>query len=265
MNHSFIAASWNPKVCNKCTKSEDVHGNEVTCESCSNVGPVEIVGKLLLCAECQQRELNTQVAVVISPDEQLSLEQIRNQVDRLVDGNSVKSINGDSVKTMVDEAIRGNIKSYTDFFNAKIPSIIELEQRINSSPDIAESDKKYALAHALRARIQYLARVLFQLKNGQLETCAEIKVIQEHMSKTIPELRMKLRHEFALNTPNYTPQVIKATKPKASGPKGQSNKLAESYAKAMKIPYEQALKLIENKLRDDCTCSVTPGICKVHK
>lgn len=267
MNHSFIAAPWNPETCSKCAFPESVHSDEVICEACSNVGPVNPVGKMLLCKSCEENE-NKPVAKK-ELEEKLSLEQIVNQINRVVDSEQIKSMNGDSVKSMIDDAIQGDIKQYTDFFNAKMPSIIDLKNLIDVDDSIVgNQNKAYALATACRKRINFLARVLFQLKSGETETAAEIKSIQNYMQKVIPEIRMKLRHEFELTTPNYTPQVIKQTKDgptkvKAK-PKNPEERMAENYAKMMKIPFEQALKLIRNKMRDECTCSETPGMCKVH-
>lgn len=263
MNHSFIASAWSKTACAKCARTEQVHGNEVQCESCSNIGSVEVVGKILMCAECQARDTNTIPIESISVKEQLSIEQVRIQVDRIVDSNAIQNMNGDSMRSMIDEAIRGNIKEYTDFFNAKIPSINELKESIDNNNTIEPDQKKYALALILRHRIQYLARVLFATKSGQLEMAAEVKVIQEYMGKIIPELRVRLRHEFAQANPNFTPQIIKTTKERGKA-RSASDKLAESYAKMMKITVDEAKKLLEKKLRNECKCSEMPGICPVH-
>lgn len=269
MNHSFIAAPWNPTTCSKCAFTEDKHGDTVLCEACSNVGPVDISGKMLLCSTCIEKEKTTEIIPSKEVQERISLDTILNTIDRIVETKQIESMNGDSVKSMIDDAIQGDIKQYTDFFNAKMPSIIDLKNLIDLDDSIVGTENKaYALAAACRKRIQFLARVLFQLKSGEIETAAEIKSIQTYVQKVIPEIRMKLRHEFAEKTPNYTPQTIKIgkdgpTKVKAK-PKNPEERMAENYAKMMKISYEDALKKIRNKLRDDCTCSETPGMCKVH-
>lgn len=266
MNHSFIAAQWNQIICAKCLQKEYAHGNSVTCEACSNIGPVELIGKILLCAICSAKELTP----IIKPEvaEKLSLDSIFNQVNRILETNQIANSDGEAVKDILDAAIQGNIKEYKDFFNAKIPSIMELKEMIDRDDSIVSvrgDEKHYALMIALRKRVQYLTRVLFQTRNTQIEIGAEMKSIQFYMAETIPKLRMKLRAEFALNTPNYTPQVIKSgvSKPK-KGKQNPLDKMAEMYAKSMGIPIEQAKKLMEHGLRDNCTCSETPGMCKVH-
>jgi hypothetical protein len=262
MNHTFVAAPWNKSVCMNCALSEQVHADDYPCEACDNKSGVINVGKLLLCQSCASKEnLPTSKPVVTN---QLSLEQIINQVDRIVETNQITNQSGDSVKSILDEAIKGDIKQYKDFFNAKMPSILELEEVIAQDSDII--NKREALAIALRKRVSYLAMVLFQTRSSQIQIGAEIKTIQHYMSEMIPKLRADIRKEFAANTPNYTPQTVQiGEKPKARAKsKSPEERLAESYAKSMKISYEDALKKIRNKLRDDCTCSVTPGMCKVH-
>lgn len=263
MNHSFIAAQWNAIICAKCLQKEYAHKDDVTCEACSNVGEVELVNKMLLCQPCALKELTP----VITPAQQevLSLEQTLNQVNRILETNQIANADGEAVKDIIDAAIAGNIKKYKDFFNAKIPSIISLKDMIESDESIPSDKKHYAVMSLLKKRVSYLAIVLFQTRNSQIEIGAEMKSIQFYMAETIPKLRMKLRAEFALNTPNYTPQVIKSRIPKPhKGKQSTEDKMAAMYAAAMKIPLDQAKKLMANKLRDDCTCSETPGMCKVH-
>jgi hypothetical protein len=142
---------------------------------------------------------------------------------------------------------------------------MELKTLVDADNSIEASQKHYALMSLLKRRVSYLARVLFTTRNTQIEIGAEMKSIQFYMAEMIPKLRMKLRAEFALNTPNYIPQVIKSGTPKTrKGKLSPIDKMAEMYAKSMKISVEQAKKLMEHGLRDNCTCSETPGMCKVH-
>jgi len=275
MNHSFVSASWNKLVCAGyrierdgkvvsivCLRKEHEHADDAQCESCANKGPCEVIDKMLMCAECQIRQQSTKPEI-IAKEEKLSLEQVMNQVNRIVDTNAIETKDGDSVKTIIDEAIAGNIKEYKDFFNAKIPSITSLKEMIDNDETIESDKKHYALMHVLYRRVQYLSRVLFMTSIGQREIGAEVKSIQQYMSETIPQLRMKLRAEFAAITPNYTPQVVQKT-PKIRKSGNPADKLAESYAKMMKITIEEAKIFMERKLRNECTCKETPGMCKVH-
>lgn len=275
MNHSFIAAPWNQKICRgypssdgkviPCLQNEESHGKEFPCQACNNVGEVELFNKMLLCTLCVAKEIESINKPTPEVIEQLSIDQTLNQVNRILETNQIVNAEGEAVKDIIDAAIAGNIKEYRDFFNAKIPSIMELKTLVESDEKIPSDKKHYAVMSLLKRRVQYLAMVLFQTRNSQIEIGAEMKSIQFYMAETIPKLRMKLRAEFALNTPNYTPQVIKSGVPKQrKGKMSPEDKMAAMYAAAMKIPLEQAKKLMANKLRDDCTCSETPGICKVH-
>lgn len=252
MNHPFQAAAWNKQLCSKCLSGEAVHGDSVTCESCNNVGLVEKVGKLFLCESCAKRENNTPDPVKIDKEEQ-TIEKFVERINKAAESSTVKNV--------MDAAIQGNIKQYRDFFNAKIPSIVELKELIDNNPEITE--KSYALAKALQARVTYLTMVLFNLRGSEIELSAEVKSIQFYVKDLIPQLRLAKQAEFAAMTPNYTPVVVKQTAPK-SVKKNAQDKLAESYAKMMNISFEQAQRLLANKLRDECSCSETPGMCKVH-
>jgi hypothetical protein len=275
VNHSFIAAPWNQKICRgypsadgkviPCLQIESAHGKDVTCESCNNVGEVELFNRMLLCASCVAKEIESINKPSIEQIESLSIEQTLNQVNRILETNQIANGDGEAVKDIIDAAIAGNIKEYKDFFNAKIPSIMSLKETVESDNEIPVDKKHYAVMSLLKRRVQYLAMVLFQTRNSQIEIGAEMKSIQFYMAETIPKLRMKLRAEFALNTPNYTPQVIKSGVPKErKGKQSPSDKIASMYAKSMKISIDEAKKIIERGLRENCTCNETPGMCKVH-
>lgn len=262
MNHSFIAAPWNAKVCIKCTRNELAHSDTAICEACSNVGPCELVGKILMCASCQVRDTNTAPKELTVTEAKPSLELVINQVNRLLETDAIRTSDGDTVKSIIDDAIKGNIKEFKDFFNAKLPSIMELKSLIDTDESIP--DKRYALAAALGARVKYLGMVLFQFNSHSIEVSAEVKSIQQYMNSLIPQLRMEQRTQFAANDINFVPQQIKAK----SAPKvrtSTTDKLAENYAKLMGVTVEQAKLLIARRLKPECSCAETPGMCKVHK
>lgn len=262
MNHSFIAAPWNQKVCVKCTRSVEAHSDKANCEACTNIGPCELVGKILMCADCQVRDSTTPLAESYVVPSKPSLELVVNQVNRLLETDQIRTSDGDTVKSIIDDAIKGNIKEFQDFFNAKLPSIMELKNLIDADETIA--DKRYAMAAALGARVKYLGMVLFQFNSHSIEVSAEVKSIQQYMNSLIPQLRMEQRTQFAANDINFIPQQIKAK----SAPKvrtSTTDKLAENYAKLMGVTVEQAKLLIARKLKPECSCAETPGMCKVHK
>lgn len=288
MNHSFIAAKWNQSVCQKCARPDSEH-KVTTCESCGNTGDCELslIGNILMCQSCQLLEkqvvdakssmndliptdsTNTTFDSVDSNNSRtrLTTDQLINQVNRLVETDQIRSVNGDSIHSMIQDAIHGNIKQYTDFFNAKIASIIEMKQLIDNDDSIAREQKQYELAKQLRSRVQYLSKVLFQFQHGQLEVAGEIKSIQSYINDS-NNFRKEIRDGFAISNPNFVPQPIKSNVPKETKPKAKKqtieDKLAEGYAKRMNVSIERARLFIAGKLREQCTCSTTPGICSVH-
>lgn len=291
MNHSFIAAKWNQSVCQKCARPFSEH-SITTCESCGNTGDCELslIGNILMCQSCQLLEkqvvlakssmndliptnsTNTTFDSVNSVDSnnsstRLTTDQLINQVNRLVETDQIRSVNGDSIHSMIQDAIHGNIKQYTDFFNAKIASIIEMKQLIDNDNSVAREQKQYELARQLRMRVQYLSKVLFQFQHGQLEVAGEIKSIQSYINDS-NNFRKEIRDGFAISNPNFIPQPIKSNVPKETKPKAKKqtieDKLAEGYAKRMNVSIERARLFVAGKLREQCTCSTTPGICSVH-
>uniref|UniRef100_A0A6M3L914 Uncharacterized protein n=1 Tax=viral metagenome TaxID=1070528 RepID=A0A6M3L914_9ZZZZ len=254
MNHKYLP-SIGQKHCAICKRGVIDHTKAATCEACSNTGECELIGTMLLCESCQAKENTTQSIppVVI---ETKTTESLIGQINKVAESTTVKSL--------VDSAIKGNIKQYTDFFNASMPSILSLKELIDSTPDISNDEKHYELARALADRIKHLTEKLFEARTTEIQMSAEVKSIQQYMNQLIPQLRIEKRAEFAANNIDYqptTPKEVKAPKVRLS----TEDKLAEGYAKLMKIPIEQAKMLMRNKLKDSCTCKVTPGICVVHK
>jgi hypothetical protein len=268
--HKFNPAVWNSLVCGTCLHKAEQH----SCEACDNTDPYVyyVNKKMLLCDACfakhNEAYQRTDNAIKSDQAHKLSLEQIINQVNRLVDVESpIKTMTGETINSIIDNAIKGNIQKFTDFFNAQIPAIVELKQQCDENTDLVSNDeKRYALAAMLRGRVQYLSRVLFQFNAKELEVGAEIRSIQQYLNQMIPQLRAELRAEYQKDEPKYAPPIkeTKETKPKLS----LEDKMAEKYAAMMKIPIERARHLLKNKLKEDdivCSCAETPGICKLHK
>src|SRR5215467_460902 len=266
--HKFSAAVWNQLICGICLKRSENHH----CESCDNTDTeIYFVNKkMLLCEGCFARhnEAVKRAEEAIKKDKQdkLSLEQIINQVNRIVETDAIKTLDGATVRSIIDEAVQGNIKQFTEFFNANIPSIIALKQQCDDNPELKDADeKRYALAAMLRGRVQVLSRVLFQFNAKELEVGAEIRSIHKYLNQMIPQLRAELRAEYQKQEANYQPpqKEVKAPAKRQT----TEDKLVEKYALMMKIPIERARFLLKNKLKEEaitCTCAETPGVCKLH-
>jgi len=264
MSHPFIKALWNANVCAKCAKPKSAHDTLTECQSCNTVSECEITkidGKeLSLCADCLTK--HNEAVVNASRIETQRIERLQDlvnhaneQIDKFADGTSVKNI--------IEQAIQGNIKEYTDFFNAKMTPIVELEKLVSESPDYKDdAERKYALATILSRRIKYLSQVLFSFRTGEIELAAEVKSIQGYMNTLIPKLREDKRKEFSENDITYAPPNATNKTPKIRMTTG--DKLVENYAKIMKVPIDVARRKLAGRLREECTCSETPGMCKVH-
>ena len=252
MKHSFISSNINQSICSVCHKIESVHGI-TECECCAQLDDCEIVNGMLMCSICRDKELS--VKSVVPPVNEPTLEQIVFRANQIVDSPTFQSA--------LDLAIKGNIDKYTDFFNANMPSIISLKELIDSSSDLSDEEKRYELAKALGNRIKHLTAKLFEARIAEVQLGAEVKSIQHYMNELIPQLRKELRIQFGISNPNFIPPVKDIKQPKVR--LSAEDRLAEGYAKLMKVSIEQAKILMANKLRKDCTCKETPGICKVHK
>lgn len=264
MNHPFIKAPWNANVCAKCAKAKDLHELLPTCESCGKVIDCDVIEfqgkKLTLCVECKTKHNKAiELEIKIEKERSDSVNKFINDSNRLADSQTIKSI--------VDQAITGNIKQYTDFFNAKMVPIVELEKLINESPEFKDNDERtYYLARTIHTRMKYLTDVLFHLRSGEMELTAEVKVIQEYMNNLIPKVREEKRKEFAEHDITYQVPTNAPKTPKMR--LSTEDKMAEDLARALKIPIEVAKRKLANKMRNEnveCTCAVTPGICKRHK
>lgn len=265
MNHEFVKSAWNQLVCAKCALAIDKHV-VLQCEACSsNDTSCKLIDGMYLCASCAEKHTSAKLTTQVIPPEindGHKIERIVNQANRLIETDQIQSDNGASIRSIIENAVKGNINEFKDFFNAKIPSIIELTTAVENDETI--TDKKYEVAKLLKGRLQHLSHVLFEFNHKSLEMSAEVKCVQQYMNQLIPSLRIEQRNQFAENNIDYNPPTIK----KPSAPKvrlSNEDKMAEMYAKSMHIPIEQARKLLAQRLRQDCTCKETPGMCPVHK
>lgn len=243
MNHSFIGRQiGDTTLCAKCKYPEDAHSSDAECEACSRIGPCEIIDDILLCIECQIVEGNIESVEMIVPN---AIEDVMIQ--------DAPTIN------LTNELISGNITKHQELFNAKIISLVDLEAIINSS-DI--ENKQFELARVASERLTHLKQVLWTAREQEMNATAEIHAIQVRLNQLAGKLRADEREKLALEHIEYKPTEPKIAKTRLS----KEDKLAEHYAKLMKIPIEQAKRLIAASVKEvvKCSCSETPGLCRVH-
>jgi hypothetical protein len=199
MNHPFIAGIGSDK-CAKCKYPMLAHTEQAQCETCPNIGPVEIrYGNILMCAECWTRESN------------LKIEPVGN------DGNGQmvtreKSFNAQAA--LLDEARKINdaIEVRTDVFNAGTMAIIDVKKTIDDNPEI--TNKPYALAEHLLKDLSHFKDVIFQSQEKIVDANNRIRSIQVYMNNLANELRKEEREKLKIADINYNPSAIKPSKPK---------------------------------------------------
>lgn len=240
MKHSF-----NPNIhnlCAICGRTDLDHTDSAQCEACPIIGPCEVIGPLLLCAECYDKEIR------ILPEEPLSQDPRANRITALVNTLG-KELPLDSRKYFVNE----------------VTSIVDIESQVRAT---GIENPQYEFARIIDDRIFQFRKRLFELKNEAIELRIEIDSDQKYLNHIVPTLREEEREKFKAYDISYQPTTAlpatTANKPRQSA----SDKALASYAAMLGISIEQARISMTNAMKNvtgnKCTCSETPGLCKVH-
>jgi hypothetical protein len=187
MNHSFVSATLDARVCARCGYNEIAHGPLATCEACGVEENCEFLGKLdnpkkmLLCAKCTKAEMD------------LAVRQTAERVK-------------------AHEAI----KSSADYFNANIPAIMDIVKVINDDETI--TNKPNAIAVAVKDRLVWLQSTILS-KSKELSILdhekRETLVYLNHMLKDISEAKQV---ELGLKDITYKQPDKKAATKKNKAP-----------------------------------------------
>jgi len=189
MKHSFNSAFGNTEQCIICGYNEKSHGKQAVCEACGIEQECELFPdtkhpkKMLLCEGCKNKELAA----------------------------AVKATNDRIAAQKAHESVRTS----GEYFNANIPAIIEIKQKIDSDNSIAENQKVGELAKSIKDRLAHLKNVLFEKRNevSALENeQRESLIYMNHLMKQLSEEKQK---ELGLKDINYKPGSGKDAKPKA--------------------------------------------------
>jgi predicted RNA-binding Zn-ribbon protein involved in translation (DUF1610 family) len=179
MNHSFKASIGNTGKCISCGYEEIMHTDKAVCESCPNIGPVEIYqGKIALCEMCLAR------------DRKLAADNLQRIIDKR-------------------EAVDNSIQVRTDIFNAEVVSINDLKKAIYDSDT---PNKPYVLAQQLIARFKQYQTVVFELQEKVLEETTKQRSIQTYLNNLANELRKEEREALRISDLNYKPKEVKEIK-----------------------------------------------------
>jgi len=150
------------------------------------------------------------------------------------------------------------------FHVTEVTSIVEIESQVNSDESI--TDKNLVIAQLVESRLNKFKHNLFQLKEIEVELKTDMVTDQRYLNHLVPQLREEERAKFRAYDISYKPSVVIAP----SVPKQRlsaSDKAYASYAAKLGITIEEAKSRILSGLqlmKIECTCSVTPGICRLH-
>jgi hypothetical protein len=275
MNHSFQPSQINKKLCNACKRTEFEHSDLVACEACMNFGSCEIFNNMLLCRECYAKELmmanhvsivnSVPVNTTLSPEQ--SRELIQADINEIAVLETRVSDSGVEITTKYDYALADLPLNGNEFFNNKMISIKELENKINN--DDAVTNKKYFLAEQLKFRYLSLRKTLLEVTEIQLQAKSEQAAIQVSLNQLAARLTAEERAKLKIEHPDYVASVAPEKVKKVRVSKAEQQ--AENYARIMGITVEHAKKLLAQSLKEaqhmsglSCSCAETPGLCRMH-
>lgn len=176
MKHSFTPKALSPTLCAACSRTVVDHGPFAQCEVCNNKGLCNIFMTILMCASCEQKEIELQT----------------------------KS------KNESEQRVEDTVKSYGDFFNARVTPIVALKELYElNGHTFAEFHER------IKLQIEHFSRVLFE---------AQIVTTEDTISKLLIEFRAEVRTKLKEGDISYTPP-IKA--PKVQVRKSPLEKMAE--------------------------------------
>ncbi len=243
MNHSF-KANIGSEHCALCGFNEVAHSDNATCEGCPTVGPCEVFNGMLLCANCfvHDKELEAEQSEIPSNDRATRIAQLTNKL--------AKEIPAD--RRM--------------YFVGRLTAIVDVERDLIAS---GIENPNYALAEIIEQNLLRLKDVLRNKHEEIRELQASSVADQKYLNQIVPQLRENEREKFKQYDINYKPnEVVKAVSTVSKPRMSASDKAVESMAKMLGISVEQARislnSATKNVLNVQCTCAVTPGMCKVH-
>lgn len=239
--HSFLPSQLNVAFCAHCNRSFMEHSS---CEACgSSISQLALFGKILMCNSCLQKEYRA------------ATEQTEKRVVEYND-TIVKS-------QMIDQSIELS----ATLFNAATVPLIELEQSIQSNPNIPQNEKHFHLASIVKQRLTHFQSVLIEKKKETVELENTVRAYQQRLNKLVSELQIEKRIELGLTAIELPKQSMPKHAPKITKRTTTEDKAIANYMIMMKIDERAARELVRNQFREmgiKCSCSEAPGTCKLH-
>lgn len=195
MDHKFLASPIDPLKCAKCKWPEVSHGPNTTCESCPNVGVMEIYNDMLLCRECIAKEIETtrNTVVVIQPQSTLELMNDTLKLARQIDNS---------------------VETRTDIFNAGTISFIDIKLAIDNDSAIPQDKKAFALAEMVKARYDHYRKIFFEHNEIAVNAATQQRAAIQFLNTLANQLKESERKALQIADVSYKPEVVKVEKPK---------------------------------------------------
>lgn len=195
MNHQFTPSILDSTRCATCKFQAIAHTDSATCDSCTNVGPVELrYGNMLMCASCWSKE-KLDDTTRMSPEAQAArVAEYQQTIEK---------------SRVIDNSI--SVKS--DLFNAETVSIVSLKEAIDGDDTII--NKPFALATELMNRIQIHKKAIFENNQDTMDRTNKQRAIQSYINTLSNQLRLEEREKLKIADINYQPTAPKVIKPKS--------------------------------------------------
>lgn len=248
MNHSFHPSVLDTSKCAKCKRIEKDHSNEAECEACGTVGPCDAFGELLLCASCLKKEYDIAIN-----QQKIRAQQIEHGAANVIEFPARVETNQatELIQKLAETASFKKLETSKDYFNAETEPIVELEKKIMSDESIGTiQQRQYKLAEEVKARFVNFQKVLFDITELQLAVTSYMRKDQHYLNELATKLRTEEREKLHLQDINYNPTAPVKPKKVSNVPKTNDpmERLAEQYAKNLRIPIEQARIMVKNVL-----------------
>jgi hypothetical protein len=151
-------------------------------------------------------------------------------------------------RKMLDETI--TIRS--DYFNANIPSLIEIRQAIFSDESLSADEKQFKYVGMLKEHIGHMRQVLIDMRDAEMKIGARMKLMQSEINTEANKLREEERAALQIENITYTPVAPKVKKtPTAPTTKAIRIKVdmkeVEALAKKYGVPEQTIMSTIRLK------------------
>lgn len=222
MNHSFTPSKLNVIVCATCARSMLAHTNAASCESCGRSDKCDIVNDILLCQDCFSREL----------------ECSGSESNNKPTGFANLPVPQSEVIYTTAKSIASDLPANgSEFYNAKVLAIVELEARINADANIG--NKPFFFAQQIKARQAILYKALVEARELLTEIGAEQHANYRAINALASRLKKEEREKLNIKYAEYVPssKVGKVRQPRTTA----QDKVIEGIAKMMFAPRKDGI------------------------